>query len=76
MQDPSKDEETAWSSFLFILMFETLPLCSLRDASMIWVCVPIFQILTSPSMPPEMILWQSLVRAREVTPWLWASLMT
>merc|ERR1719263_1639889 len=28
---------------------------------MIWVCLPILQTLTSPSMPPETIFWQSLV---------------
>ena len=45
------------------------------------VCFPIFHSLTSPSEPPEIMLSQSLVEQRQVTPpnvlspGLWASLM-
>jgi hypothetical protein len=36
----------------------------------------IFQILMSPSAPPEMMRYPSEVAVTEVQPWLWASFMT
>ena len=42
---------------------------------MIWVCIPMRQMRTSPSMPPETMREQSFVGASAVTPWLCASLI-
>lgn len=76
IQLPSELADTAWSLEALILISKTYPLCSLREASSTCVYLPILHILTSPSLPPEMILLQSEVTEIAVTPWLWASLMT
>lgn len=75
IHDPSNEDETAWVSFLFILISDTLPLCSFNDPSIIWVYLPILHILTSPSIPPDTIFWQSFVPEIDVTPWLCESLI-
>jgi len=54
---------------------QTLPLCSFREASSVWLCLPSFQILISPFIPPETSFPPHIVAARAVTPLVWASLM-
>lgn len=76
MQEPSPLAETAWLLSLLIWIDQTRLLCYLSEASMTWVCLVIFQILISPSAPPEIILFPSFVAVTDVHPWLWASLIT
>ena len=61
MQDPSEDAETACVSSALQMRDQTRPLCSLRDASIVCVCLPIFHTRTSPSIPPVMMRPLSLV---------------
>ena len=70
MHDPSLLADTAWELSLLTWMDQTLLRCSLRDTYIIWVCLVIFQILISPSAPPEMILSPSAVEVTAVHPWL------
>jgi len=70
IQEPSADALIAYSLFYFIYIDQTLPLCSLRETAIVYVYLPIFQTLTSPSIPPEIILEQSLVVVIAVTPWI------
>jgi len=55
IQEPSADALIAYSLFFFIYIDQTLPLCSLRETLILCVYFPIFQTLTSPSIPPEII---------------------
>merc|ERR1712226_760523 len=75
MHEPSEEAETACESSFLVVMLQTRPLCSFKDASMVCICRPILQTRTSPSMPPVMMRPQSLVTDIAVTPFLCASLM-
>lgn len=76
IQDPSAEAETAYSLFFLTCIDHTLPLCSFIEACITYVYLPIFQTLTSPSEPPEIILEQSEVLVIALTPWIWASVIT
>ena len=76
MQEPSLLALTAWELSRLIWIDHTLLRCSFIDASITCVCLVIFQILISPSAPPDIMRSPSEVAVTAVQPWLWASLMT
>jgi len=72
----SLEADTAYSLLVFTCIAHTLPLCSFKEAFITYVCLLIYQTLTSPSLPPLIIFYQSEVDVIAVTPCTWASFIT